>query len=506
MSNVIDAATGQSSIHTVDLIQIISAIPALAWCCSPDGSVDFLNKSWHEFTGLTVEEAHGWGWQKAVHPDDRAKVLDKWMEALTISAPGQVEARYRRFDGIYQWFLVRANPLRDESGKIVKWYGTHTDIDDLKRTEEKLRRSEAFLAEGQRLSQAGNFSWSPDTDEITMSDEFRRILEFEPDTRITFERIQSRLHPDEVPVLNASIVRARGQGGDFDREYRLQMPDGRIKHVHVTAHFTRDRLGRVEYIGAAQDITQRKRSEEALYKARSELAHVWRVMSLGAFTASIAHEVNQPLFGIITNTNSCLRMLAANPPNVEGAREAATLTLRDGNRASDVISRLRALFGKRAAVMDSLNLNDAVREVVTLSQGDLQRARVVLQVDLSDDLQPITGDRIQLQQVMLNLLRNAADAMSTVDDRPRRLLISTSRDNGDCVCFSVQDTGVGLKPAEMDRLFEAFYTTKQSGMGIGLTVCRPIIDSHNGHLWATPNEGHGATFSFSIPRLHDPTP
>jgi signal transduction histidine kinase len=180
--------------------------------------------------------------------------------------------------------------------------------------------------------------------------------------------------------------------------------------------------------------------------------------------------------------------------------------LRDGSRASDVISRLRALFGKRAAVMDTLNLNDAAREVVALSKGDLLRAQVVLQVDLSDDLQPITGDRIQLQQVMLNLIRNAADAMSKVDDRPRRLLISTSHDENDHVRFSVQDAGVGLNPAEMDRLFEAFYTTKQAGMGIGLTVCRSIIESHNGRLWARPNEGHGATFSFSIPRLHHPTP
>jgi signal transduction histidine kinase len=217
-------------------------------------------------------------------------------------------------------------------------------------------------------------------------------------------------------------------------------------------------------------------------------------------TASIAHEVNQPLSGIITNASTCLRMLAADPPNVEGASETARRTLRDGNRASDVITRLRALFGKKSSTSESVDLNEAALEVIALSLSELQRNRVMLRTELADDLPPVAGDRVQLQQVILNLFLNASDAMSGVDDRPRQLVIRTERQEDDRVRLSVQDTGVGLEPQALDRLFEAFYTTKSGGMGIGLSVSRSIIDSHQGRLWAAPNDGPGATFSFSIPR------
>jgi C4-dicarboxylate-specific signal transduction histidine kinase len=223
-------------------------------------------------------------------------------------------------------------------------------------------------------------------------------------------------------------------------------------------------------------------------------------MSLGVLTASIAHEVNQPLSGIITNASTCVRMLDADPPNVGGARETARRTIRDGHRAADVIKRLRALFGKKDATTEPVDLNEAAREVVALSLSELQRSRVILRSELTDDLPPVTGDRVQLQQVMLNLLLNASDAMSGVEDRPRKLVIRTERDEGDCVRLSVQDAGVGFDPQDSGRLFEAFYTTKSNGMGIGLSVSRSIIESHHGRLWATRNDGPGATFSFSIPR------
>ena len=297
------------------------------------------------------------------------------------------------------------------------------------------------------------------------------------------------------------VERARGgDGRDFEYEHRLQMPDGSVKYLHMVAHGTRDQDGQLEYIGAIQDVTERRLSEEALSKVRSELAHVARVTSLGALTASIAHEVNQPLSGIITNASTCLRMLAADPPNVDGARETARRTIRDGNRASDVITRLRALFSKKDATTESVDLNEATREVIALSLSELQRNRVILRPELADDLPPVTGDRVQLQQVILNLLLNASDAMSDVDDRPRQLVIRTERDEDDCVRLTVQDAGVGFEPQDVDRLFEAFYTTKSGGMGIGLSVSRSIIESHHGRLWAAPNDGPGATFSFSIPR------
>jgi len=363
-----------------------------------------------------------------------------------------------------------------------------------------LRRSEAFLAEAQHLGSTGSFSWHTVTDKITWSEELYHIHGLDPNVPITMERFGSRVHPDDIAHVSEHINRARGDGRDFEVDYRTRMDDRSVKYLHAVVHSSRDQDGQLEYIGAVQDVTERRLSEQALGKLRSELAHMARVTSLGALTASIAHEVNQPLSGIITNASTCLRMLAADPPNVDGACETARRTIRDGNRASDVITRLRALFSKKDASTESVDLNEATREVIALSLSELQRNQVILRPEFGDDLPPVTGDRVQLQQVILNLLLNASDAMGGVNDRPRQLTIKTERDEGDRVRLTVQDAGVGFESQGVDKLFEAFYTTKSDGMGIGLSISRSIIESHHGRLWAAPNDGPGATFSFSIPR------
>jgi PAS domain S-box-containing protein len=366
-----------------------------------------------------------------------------------------------------------------------------------------LKRSEAFLAEAQRLSSTGSFLVDVEKDEITLSEELYRIFELDETGPLTRKLIHSRFHPEEIPFALGVLKRARaGEIVDVDKELRLQMPNGSIKYVHTAAHTTRDQNGRLQRIGAVQDVTRRRLSEDALAKVRSELAHVARVTCLGAFTASIAHEVNQPLSGIITNASTCLRMLAADPPNIDGARETARRTIRDGNRAADVITRLRALFSKKDVTTEPVDLNEATREVIALLMSELQRSRVILHAELADDLPPATGDRVQLQQVILNLLRNASEAMSGVNDRPRKLVVRTEREDKR-VRLTVQDAGVGLGPQGADKLFEAFYTTKSGGMGIGLFISRSIIEGHHGRLWAVPNEGPGATFSFSIPRASE---
>jgi C4-dicarboxylate-specific signal transduction histidine kinase len=369
-----------------------------------------------------------------------------------------------------------------------------------------LRRSEAFLAEAQRLSLTGSFSWRVAADEMTWSEQLYRIFEFDPGVPATLELIRTRIHPEDIPLLHDMIERARGAGTDFEYEHRLQMPDQSIKYLHMVAHGTRDEDGRLEYIGAVQDVTARRLSEQALAKAQSELAHVARVTALSTLTASIAHEVNQPLAGIMMNASTCLRMLAAHPPDVDGARETARRTLRDGNRAADVIARVRALFTKKESAAESVDLNEATQEVISLLLSELHRNRVMLHSELAQDLPTITGDRVQLQQVILNLLRNASDAMVHVHDRPRQLLIRTQREDGDRVRVSVRDAGVGIDPQNMSKLLDAFYTTKTDGMGIGLFVSRSIIESHHGRLWAEPNDGPGATFSFSIPSLPESVP
>jgi PAS domain S-box-containing protein len=374
------------------------------------------------------------------------------------------------------------------------------DLSEQKRAERALRRSEAFLAESQRLSQIGSFSWRVAADEITWSDQLYRIYEFESGVPVTLELIRTRVHPEDVSLIEKmKMVEQAREGGDFEWQYRLMMPDHSIKYLHAVAHATRDQDGQLEYIAVVQDVTAHRLTEEARDKARSELAHVARVMSLGTMTASIAHELNQPLSGIVTNASTCMRMLATDPPNVDGARETVRRTIRDANRASDVITRLRALFGKKDPTAESVDLNEATREVIALSLSERQRNRVILQAELEDDLPLVTGDRIQLQQVVLNLLLNASDAMIDVDDRPRKMVIRTERDGGDSVRLTVQDAGVGVEPRTVDKLFEAFYTTKSEGMGIGLSVSRSIIESHRGRLWAAANDGPGATFGFSIP-------
>jgi signal transduction histidine kinase len=363
-----------------------------------------------------------------------------------------------------------------------------------------LRRSEAFLAEAQSLSRIGSFAWCVPTDEITWSEQVYRIFELDPSEPMTLARIASRVHPDDMHLMHDMLDAAHSGDTDFEFEHRLQMPDRSVKYLHLIARGTRDQDGRLEYIGAVQDVTERRRSEEALSKARSDLAHVARTTSLGALTASIAHEVNQPLSGIITNASTCLRMLAADPPNIEGARETARRILRDGNRASEVIMRLRAMFSRKDPTNELVDLNDAAREVIALSAGELQRSGVKLRPYFAENLPPVMGDRVQLQQVILNLLLNASEAMSGVDDRPRQLVVRTEVDERDHVRLSVQDTGTGIAAESADTLFDAFYTTKTGGMGIGLSVSRSIIESLEGRIWAVPNDGAGATFSFWLPR------
>jgi PAS domain S-box-containing protein len=486
-----------ASEHNLRLI--VDSIPGLVSLLTPAGAVELVNPQLVEYCGRTLEELRLWGTSDTVHAEDLPRVAQVFARSITSGNPYDFETRLRRFDGVYRWFQVRGLPVRDADGRILRWCALLTDIDERKRAEDALKRSEAFLAEGQRLSRIGSLSWRVETDEIMWSEELYRIFGFERDVPVTLDLIATRVHPEDIPLMNDMVERARSAVSDFEYEHRLVMPDDSVKYLHMIAHGIRDNDGRLEYIGAVQDVTQRQISEEALAKARSELAHVASVTSLATLTASIAHEVNQPLSGIVTNASTCLRMLTLDPPNVDGARETARRTIRDGNRASDVIMRLRALFSKKDTIAERVDLNDSTREVIALSLSELQRNRVILRSELADDLPLVTGDRVQLQQVILNLLRNASDAMSTVRDRPRELLIRTERDEGDRVLLSVKDAGIGFDSQSVDKLFQAFYTTKNEGMGIGLSVSRSIIGQHDGRLWAALNNGPGATFSFSIP-------
>jgi hypothetical protein len=479
---------------------LLQSLPVSAWTLNPDGTPDFVNQVWLEYSGQTLEfvRSHPEAWMTAVHPEDREATSKAFWEAIRSGQGFAIETRtLRARDGIYRRHFQQTVVLRDAEGNIVKFVGTTTDIDDQKRADEKVRQSEAVLAESQRLSLTGSFTWRVATDEITWSRQLSRIFEFDHAGPVTFEEIYTRVYPEDLPTFQEQIERSRREGSDMEQEFRVQMPDRSVRYLHVVAH-NRGDGDQPEYVGAVQDVTQRRLAEEALTKARSELAHVVRVTSLGMMTASIAHEINQPLSGIITNASTCLRMLNGDPPNLEGARETARRTIRDANRASDVVTRLRTLYSKKSPSLEPMDLNEAAREVIALLLSELQRNGAILQHEFADGLPLIQGDRVQLQQVILNLVRNASDAMCDIEDRPRRLLIRTEQ-AGENACFTVQDSGIGFDSAIGDRLFESFYTTKAEGMGIGLSVSRSIIEAHGGRLWAVANDGPGATFAFSVP-------
>ena len=365
-------------------------------------------------------------------------------------------------------------------------------------SEAALRQHEAFLAEAQRLSSTGSFLWRVTTAEIVWSEQTYRIYELDPAQPVTFELVGTRIHPDEAAWFQDLLVRAARDGDDLEFEHRLRLPDGSIRYLHVVAHATRDRGGQLEYIGAVQDVTERRRSDDALNQLRSEIGRISRITTLGALTASIAHEVNQPLAGIVANASTSLRMLADDPPNLEGARETARRTIRDANRAADVIARLRALFKRAGRPTGSVDLNDATRDVLAILGSELQRAGAIVRADLAADLPAVTGDRVQLQQVVLNLVMNATEAMRDVADRPRQLTVRTAGVD-DQVQLSVEDSGPGFDPQHAARLFEAFYSTKDDGMGIGLFISRSIVESHGGRLSASRNDRGGATFVCALP-------
>jgi PAS domain S-box-containing protein len=482
-----------------NLSQIINAIPTFIHVLRPDGSVLYVNPAVLDYTGAALEDVERKDYRaRFFHQEDWERLREKRLEALTRPVPFENEQRVLGKDGHYRWFLIRYKPLLDEQGRIDRWYVAAVDIDDRKRAEAQVEQAYLRLAEAQQLSKTGSFITDIQADDHDWSEEAFRIFEFDPATKVTVQRIREMVHAEDLPTFDAVIARGM-TGTDVDFMFRIVTPRGALKHVRGMARLMAKIENRPLFIGALQDVTASKLAEEALDRARSELAHVARVTTLNALTASMAHEINQPLSGIITNASTCLRMLDANPPNVEGARETARRTIRDGNRASDVITRLRGLFSKKEFTLEPLDLNDATREVIALSRSHLQRSRVVLRSELAEDLPPVLGDRVQLQQVILNLLRNASDAMDGVDDRPRLLQIGTRREEDDRVRLTVRDSGTGIGPSGPEKLFEAFYTTKSGGMGIGLWVSRSIIERHHGRLWAEPNEGPGATFSFSIP-------
>jgi PAS domain S-box-containing protein len=417
-----------------------------------------------------------------------------WPDGRMFGTICVLDDKANRYSDLYQELLLHCRDV------------LQGDLQTLARLGNELEEQRAHLSE--------LFARVPEA--VVMVDRDSRITRVNPEfTKIfgytaeeaTGQRLTDLITPDDLQEEVESFMYRMAQTGEvFAAETVRRHKNGtRIPVSLIWVPVSSNVSGSTGYL-IYRDITETKRLQDEqrrYHEIQLELAHASRIATLGQLSASIAHELNQPLTGIITNCGTCLRMLTSDPLNLDGAREAVRRTMRDGNRASDVIGRLRALFNKNKSASESVDLNEATREVIALSLGELQKGRVIVRTELADDIQFVTADRVQLQQVVLNLLRNASDAMNTVDDRPRDLLIRTEREEGGWVRLSVKDAGVGFDPQTKDKLFEAFYSTKNDGMGIGLSVSRSIIENHHGRLWAALNDGPGATFSFSVPcRTH----
>jgi predicted ATPase/signal transduction histidine kinase len=366
-----------------------------------------------------------------------------------------------------------------------------------------LRRSESFLAEGQRISHTGSWTWNVSTGERTWSDETFRIIGLDPSASPTLENISERIHPDDASRVQRQTELAVREGKSFDFEHRLLMADGSVKHIRLAVHAERDEAGGLEFTGTVMDVTAAKRAEDDLRKAQAELANVTRVTTLGELAASIAHEVSQPLTAVVTNAEACRRWLNHRTPNLDEARSALESIIKNGHRAGEVTRRVRALLNRTDTEKTRLGINDVVNEAVALVQHELAGHHVSVRTELADPLPPVNGDRIQLQQVIVNLVTNGIEAMEPITTRPRVLVIRTQQDEARNVLVSVTDNGVGMAADRADKLFDAFFTTKPSGMGMGLSICRSIVDAHGGQLSASPNAGPGATFQFALPPYAD---
>jgi len=613
------------------LREAVETIPALTFTTLSDGSNTFVNKRWTEYTGLSVEETSGIGWQRAIHPEDLVRHSEKWRISVTTGQVFEDEARFRRAaDGEYRWFLVRGVPLRDRHAKIVRWYGTLTDIEDRKRAEEALQRSQFYISEGQRVAHMGSWAINVRTDEHFWSEEIFRIYEIDPKLKPAWSLIRDRVHPDDRasleerkkmeftktgwtdseadlrivlsdgrikhlhtiahPVMDASgqivevigttmdvterkrvedslrrseshlaeaqrlthtgswawrvsdrktvhlseefyricgfdpavgaltleqcservhpddrlkwngiIERAIAEKADYDREFRILLPNGMVKWIHTVGHPVLSDAGELEgFVGSSTDITERKSAEQQREKLRqleADLAHTNRVSTLGEMAASLAHEIKQPIAAAITSANSCVEWLAHEPPNLDRARAAAGRIDKYGNRAAEIIDRIRSFYKKSPPQRELVDANGIIHEMLTLLKVEATRSSIAVRTELAGELPKIMADPVQLQQVFMNLMLNAVEAMK---DSGGELTVKSELQDGQ-LQFSVSDTGVGLPAEKMDQIFSAFFSTKPQGSGMGLAISRSIVESHSGRLWATANGGRGATFHFTLP-------
>jgi PAS domain S-box-containing protein len=476
----------------------------LAWTADALGRIYWYNKRWHDYAGTTLEEMHGWGWQKVHHPDHVDHVVNRIRESFETGTPWEDTFPLRGRDGTYRWFLSRALPIRNEAGDLVRWFGTHTDVTERIEAEKALldlnetleRRVEQEAQERARL-------WNVSQDLLVVTDMEGRFVAVNPAWNTTLGYSEGDLlknttewlvHPNDWAKTCAHL-------GRVAKGHNLPHFENRLRDVHGSYRWLSWKaVAEKGYIYAvARDVTDLKNTADQLQAVRRELAGVTRHTTMGAMTASIAHELRQPLGALINNANAGLRWLNRAEPDLDEVSAALKRIVNNGNRASAVIAGIRSMFRKDLGERSPVNVSDLIGEVLVMVRGELERHQVSLQSELCDRLPTIMAERTQLQQVMLNLVMNAVDAMSSVTNRERILIVRSEMSESDHVLITVEDSGTGIELSNTSRVFEAFFTTKAQGMGMGLSVCRAIIESHGGKIWFLARSPYGSIFSAKLP-------
>jgi PAS domain S-box-containing protein len=479
------------------LRRVINTIPAHVTSTLPNGSVDFINQRLLEFTGYSISKLTGWSWEVIVHPDDLARTVAAWRTALETGTPFEIEVRMRRADGEYRWFLARNVALRDDAGNIVKWYGTALEIEDRKQAEEALRKSEEQWRDVFENNPTMYFMVDAGGKIIAINPLGAEKLGYTIQELIGQPVLKVFSEADRESVTRNLALCFEQLGQSKSWEIRKICKDGHIIRVRETAKAVPRASGPIALI-ACEDITEQKITEEALRQAQVELAHVNRVNTMGELTASLAHELTQPIAAAVTNASACVLWLEREDPNVEQACEAASRIVRDGRRAGEIINRIRQFFKRAAPQWEQVDVNAAILETLTLMQNQAKEYDIAIHTELAPNLQPVMGDYVQLQQVLMNLIVNSIDALKNIEG-VRKLVIRSHHKEDKQILLSVSDTGVGLPPHEAGEIFRPFFTTKPNGIGMGLRICCSIVETHGGRLWAEGNSPRGAIFYLTLP-------
>jgi PAS domain S-box-containing protein len=618
------------------LRQIIDTVPSFLWFADSTGEPTYVNQRALDYSGMRFEDFQHGGWKAFIHPADFPETMKAFGHAIKTGTSYETVHRLRRWDGEYRWHQARGDPLRDGDGVILQWYGLAVDIDDAKKAEDRLRCSEAYLAEAQRLTHTATAAYNA-TEILYFSDEAFRLFGFDPLQGLpSREAVWQRIHPDDADTVNEKIEHALREKRSFQNEFRLKLPDGTVKHIDADILPVFSATGElVEIIATAVDVTERKRAEdtlrrgeawlaqaqrlshtgtwvldgttrrflywsdesyrvwgfdplhglpsrddmwgrihpddrerlweevqgalreqrdffeefrillpdgtvryleanthhefsplgallevvctnvdvterkrarderERLHQLEADLAHINRLSMMGELAASLSHEILHPIATARNNARAGMRFLEMSPPNLNEVREALGCVVRDADRAKDIVGRIRIQIKRAPPRKERFDLNEAINEVIVMVRSAIAKDAISVSTCLMDGLASVEGDRVQLQQVLVNLILNAVEAMSSVEDGTRELSIRTKQSQTGGILVAVHDSGPGVDPVNLDRVFEPFYTTKTSGVGMGLSICQTIINGHGGRLWMSANEPRGAVFHFTLPAAQE---